>query len=353
MNPLIRKIVLWKQLVICAALVIILVSSSLVIEQARVESRVVMEAVQRATNYLVSHFNSTVGLIYESEDTGTHWLKRTEYPNYHWHYDQTYWLYSDNLFAIYALLPWRPDISAMINETYHRWNPPPSNKFESVIGVPVGPDRMAVDVLLNYTDSYAILYRLHNGTIGDPKFPFADAIIYQALTEHYLGHQNLAVEYVNRAASFWNGTCLVDSGVTQTYLTKGNAPSDIQWCTNFKIALVLYGAAVIGVDLAAHDQMLNQLLRSQKENGGITTLAYGNGTPSGSANAETTAAFLLNFNTKLISRLNGKSFALGVPERVDLPIPIFVAFVLPFSYVSYDRGKMDGHLKFTLTESSC
>ena len=102
----------------------------------------------------------------------------------------------------------------MINETYHRWNPPLSNKFESVIGVPVGPDRMAVDVLLNYTDSYAILYRLHNGTIGDPKFPFADAIIYQALTKHYLGQQSLAVEYVNRAASFWNGTCLVDSGVT-------------------------------------------------------------------------------------------------------------------------------------------
>ena len=302
-----------------------------------ISSNTLQNAVRNATNYLVSHFNPTVGLIYESEDAGTHWLKRTEYPNYHWHYNQTYWLYSDNLFAIYALQPWRPAVSATINATYHRWNPPFSNKFESVIGVPVGPDRMAVDVLMNYTLSYAILYRLHNGTIGDPRFRFADAIIYHALSEHYLGEQEAAVEDVIRAASLWNGTCLVDAGVTQKYLTPGNAPSDIQWCTNFKVALVLYGAAVVGVALVAHDQMLNQLLRSQKQDGGITTLAYGNGMPTGSANAETTAAFLLIFNTKLIARLNGDAITIGTNEIQDISTAIFVAFAISETYMSYGR----------------
>jgi len=252
-----------------AAFITILLVCVLVTPTQTISTNTLQNAIRNATNYLVSHFNPTVGLIYESEDSGTHWLKRTEYPNYHWHYNQTYWLYSDNLFAIYALQPWRPDVSATINATYHHWNPPFSNKFESVIGVPVGPDRMAVDVLMNYTLSYAILYRLHNGTIGDPKFRFADAIIYHALSEHYLGEQEAAVEDVMRAASLWNGTCLVDAGVTQEYLTPGNAPSDIQWCTNFKVALVLYGAAVVGVALAAHDQMLRQLLRSQKRDGAL------------------------------------------------------------------------------------
>lgn len=330
------------------ALVAILVACTFVTPQATVDSKTVMQAVQHATSYLVNHFNATVGLIYESEDPGVHWLKRTEYPDYHWHYNQTYWLYSDNLFAIYALQPWRPDVSALINSTYHRWNPPPSNKFEAVIGVPVGPDRMAVDVLMNYTDNYAILYRLHNGTIGDPRFQFADAIIYHALSEHYLGEQASAIKDVMRAASLWNGTCLVDAGVTQTYLTPGNAPSDIQWCTNFKIALLLYGAAVVGVTLAAHDQMLNQLLRSQKQNGGITTLAFGNGTPSGSANAETTAVFLLIFNTKLIAHLNGGKITIGTPEIKDLSIVVFMAFALSTVHVSYDR-KIDSLPNLLLT----
>ena len=196
---------------------------------------------------------------------------------------------------------------------------------------------MAVDVLINYTSSYAILYRLHNGTAGDPKFPFADAIIYHALSEHYLRQQEAAIKDIMRAAAMWNGTCLVDSGVTQKYLTAGNAPSDIQWCTNFKIALVLYGAAVVGVTLAAHDQMLDQLLRSQRQNGGITTLAHGDGTPAGSANAETTAAFLLIFNSKLIARLNGAEGFMGFFGIGNLSIAIFIACALS-SYVSYDRS---------------
>jgi hypothetical protein len=340
LKSLIRKTTTRMQLVSSAVLVALLLVCAYALPKVTVDNRAVQTAVARATNYLVSHFSPTVGLIYESEDPGIHWLKRTEYPNYHWRYNQTYWLYSDNLFAIYALLPWRPDISAIINETYHRWNPPFSNKFESVIGVPVGPDRMAVDVLMNYSDSYAILYRLHNGTAGDPRYPFADAIVYHALSEHYLGQQEAAIKDVRRAASLWNGTCLVDSGVKQAFLTRGNAPSDIQWCTNFKIALLLYGAAVVGVALAAHDQMLEQLLRSQQSDGGITTLAHGNGTPSGSANAETTAAFLLIFNTKLIARLNGAWGLVGFLEIPNLPILVFVLLALSTVFFSCYREEL-------------
>ena len=44
-----------------------------------------------AVSYLVGHYDSHVGLIYESEDNGTHWLGPWAT------YRNTYWLYSDNL----------------------------------------------------------------------------------------------------------------------------------------------------------------------------------------------------------------------------------------------------------------
>jgi hypothetical protein len=91
---------------------------------------------------------------------------------------------------------------------------------------------------------------------------------------------------------------------------------------NENIALLLYGAAVIGVELSAHDQMMNQLLRSQNQGGGIATLTHGNGIPGGSANAKTTAVFLLNFNTKLIAHLNGGTIPILMPEIEDLSVTI-------------------------------
>ena len=272
--------------------------------------------IQRAVSYLVSHYNPKVGLIYESEDAGkTHWLARTEYPNFHWKYSQVFWLYSDNLFAAYALLPYDPELAHEINATLHRYNPPFSNKFESVIGFPVGPDRSSRDVIVNQSDTFVVLYRIHDGPIGDSKIPFADAIMYRALSEYYLGETELAVKDVDWAASLWNGTCLVDHGVTQRILTASDAPSDIQWCTNMKVALLLYGAQVIGVNLPNFNQLESHLWSMQNKDGGITTLATGHGQPSGSANCETTALTLLVYNQALISRLHEQP----ISKLPDLP----------------------------------
>lgn len=259
--------------------------------------------IQLAVNYLTSHFNSQTGLIYESEDTGTHWLKRVEYPNYHWKYGQTFWLYSDNLFAAYALQPWAPDIAHRINETINRYNPPFSNKFEAIAGRPVGPDRMARDIIVDETDGFVVLIRLHDGMIGDPRYHFADAMIYEALTKFYTSHIQEAQEEVRQVAAMWNGTCMVDYGVTQEELTSGNAPSDIGFCINFKLALLLYGSEVTGANLPNFQELADTLWKMQKEDGGITTLSTGHGEPIGSANTETTSLSLLVYNSALISKL--------------------------------------------------
>ena len=255
-------------------------------------------------SYLVSHFNPQIGLIYESEDKGTHWLKRIEFPSYHWHYNQTYWIYSDNLFAMYALEPWRPDIASVINETFLHYDLPFSNRFEAVIGTPIGNDRMARDLIINQTKNWVILIRIHNGTLANPLHHFADEMIYQALTDYYTGSTYLARMLVLSVYRMWNGTCLVDYGVTQTVLTPQNAPSDIRFCMNMKLALLLYASAVIGVNLPNFAQLEEHLWSMQKGNGGITTLSTGHGLPKGSANAETSALMLLLYNAKFIERLS-------------------------------------------------
>ncbi|MGD0178101.1 MAG: hypothetical protein ABSC50_14890 [Candidatus Bathyarchaeia archaeon] len=298
--------------------------------------------IQQAVNYLTGHFNSNVGLIYESEDAGTHWLKRVEYPNYQWKYDQTYWVYSDNLFAAYALLPWAPQIAHEINETIKRYNPPFSGKFEAVIGQPVGPDRQARDIIVNETENFAVLIRIHDGLVSDPRYHFADAMIYEALTKYYTSRIGEAQEEVRQVAAMWNGTCMVDYGVKQTELTPGNAPSDIGFCINFKLALLLYGSEVTGVTLQNFDYLADTLWKMQNNNGGITTLSTGNGEPIGSANTETTSLTLLVYNTALIARLHTT-----VMDETNLDRGVLLAAaittLLPVVYLS--KRKITGSRK--------
>ena len=293
--------------------------------------------ITRAVQYLSNHYVPSVGLIYESEDSGVHWMKRVEVPSWHWRYNQTYWLYSDGLFSMAALEPWRPDLSTAINRTYEKYSLPFSNKFESIIGFPVGQDRGATDVIMNSSANFVVLYRIHNGTYADPNIPFADSIIYGALSEDYLGEQDLAVKDVNYAASLFNGTCAVDYGVTQTQLTDGNAPSDIQNCMNMKLALILYGAQVVGVNLPNFEQIEQLLWSMQQPNGGITTLADGHGNQKGSANAESTSLTLLNYNVALVTRLRNE--AMQVPEFPSILIPLIALMsILPILALNRKRA---------------
>ena len=262
--------------------------------------------IHRAADYLVSHFNPEVGLIYESEDEGVHWLKRIEYPNYRWSYQRTFWLYSDNLLAAYALQPFAPEISKKLNETINSYDPPPSNHFEAILGYSIGSDRQAQDIIIKQTEDYVILIRIHNGTVGVPLFKYADNMLCEALSKYYRGQEAEAQSLVREVYNMWNGTCLVDSGVQQEFLWPNNAPSDIGFGLNFKLALLLYAAKVTGTDLPDFEKLEEILWSKQQTNGGITTLSTGHGEPVGSANAETTALTLLIYNDALISRIKNQ-----------------------------------------------
>jgi hypothetical protein len=205
---------------------------------------------------------------------------------------------------MYALEPWRPDIADVINRTLRGYDLPPANRFEAVIGDTIGNDRMAEDVMVKSTADSVIMLRIHNGSYANPLNHFVDEMIYQALSNYYAGSFVLARLLALSVYRMWNGTCLVDYGVTQKTLTPQNAPSDIHFCMNMKLALLLYAARVIGVVLPNYDQLEQFLWSMQKVNGGITTLTTGHGIPIGSANAETSALTLLLYNTRLIEKLS-------------------------------------------------
>ncbi len=267
--------------------------------------------IRRAASYLADHFVSSVGLVYESEDRGNHWLGRTEVLGYPYRYNQTFWIFSDNLFSAHALFPWNPDIAQQINSTINRYQEvygiPMSGRFEPVIGIPVdNPTRDVNDYIVTQTSSAAVLIRVHNGSTPVIVYPYADTIIYEALSLHYIGEQAQAEAKVRQVLAMWNGTCVVDYGVHQTTLSDKNAPSDIGWCMNFKVALLLYGAKVVGVEISQFAEIEAFLWKMQKENGGITTLATGHGEPSGSANTETTSLALLVYHEVLVERLRAQ-----------------------------------------------
>jgi hypothetical protein len=229
------------------------------------------------------------------------------------------------LFAAAALEPFAPDISKAIALSIKRFNPLPSGKFESVLGQPVGPDRGAQDVILFQNRESVVLIRIHNGSIGDPCFKYADAMIYDALTKYYLGQREQAQQLVREVHGLWNGTCILDDGFKQRELQQGNAPSDIGYGLNFKLALLLYACRVTETNFTDYSQMEEQLWKMQIENGGIASLSQ-NGKPLGSANCETTALTLLIYNTSLLSRLQQREMA--VPEIHSITI-LAVLMIMP------------------------
>ena len=176
------------------------------------------------------------------------------------------------------------------------------------------PDRQAKDFIVKQTGDHVILVRIHNGTIGNPLFKYADNMICEALAKYSKGQKTEAQSLVREVYNMWNGTCLVDSGVNQQLLWPNNAPTDIGFGLNFKLALFLYGAKVTGTDLSDFCKLEEILWSKQQINGGITTLSTGHGEPVGSANAETTALTLLIYNQALISKMQSIIVSKEVPR---------------------------------------
>jgi hypothetical protein len=245
-----------------------------------------------------------------------------EYPNYNYTYQQTFWAYSDNEEAALTLAPWNKTISESINHTIMNYHLPASRKFEVLEGKQIGFEQSPTDRIINSSSTFAVLIRIHNGAFTGNDWNFADPAIYHALSLYYQGNLNDAHAWLNRAYSFWNGTCVADQGVQPVRLDGHNAPTDGGFCNTFKAALLLFGIQVIGGNYPEVSNIEQYMWSGQQANGGITTL-YRNGKFIGSANTETTSLILLNYNQALVTHLRNN--VATIPEYPSAQILILAA----------------------------
>jgi len=252
-----------------------------------------------AVDYLVKRFNPALDLIYESDDPGDHWL-RSEFNGFKWRYRQTYWLYSDNLFAAYALEPFQLDVASRVRRALCRYQTPPSGLFEVVIGEPIPTIRNAVNYIVDSSSDHVVMARRHDSPIISYGL-YADLICYRSLQLYLQGRVYEACRSLRQAISLWNGQGLDD----WSYRVVDGFHS------NQKLALLLYTSKVLGLRFAAYAEMERHLWSMQQGDGGLAALSSGEGKPMGSSNTETTALTLLIYNDALIQSVRSRAQTLG------------------------------------------
>jgi hypothetical protein len=239
-----------------------------------------------AVSYLTGKYDSHVGLLYESEDNGTHWLGPWAT------YRNTYWLYSDNLEALNVLMKYNPTIAENISKTYERYQFPKNTLlFGTLFGENIPDDIMdAENIAVVNTSETVIIYRRHQEPSSFPYHQWSDTLCYRALDEYQFGDKDKAKTILEEALSHWDGLGFND------HSTKRDG-----FYANYKIGLFLYVADKMNYTIPADTKadMERQMWRQQNpETGGITSLANLTGQPIGSANVETTSLTLLPYTLR-------------------------------------------------------
>jgi len=261
--------------------------------EASAQIKVQIEWVDRirdAVEFLKNMYNSTVGLCAEAPRVA---------PN-------TYWLVSDNLWAYKALENYAPEVSKTIksklielasayNLPKDRQGLPISFKHEAVLGdtVPT-PFNVTVSYTL-YSDDYTLKTDIANGTaVMEDWQEYADLLLYAALSKHWEGKEEEALELFNKAKNMWDGVGLNDSYATE----KG-------YYATYKLALLLYTSKVLGQKLPFEEELIATIFKMQdQETGGIITDYYPNGQPVEYAdvNTETTSITILALGYRYVKR---------------------------------------------------
>ncbi len=259
----------------------------------------------KAFQYLKSHYNPELKLIYESEDKGVHWLSK-EKPNWRWGYNQTYWVYSDNLFAIKAVEPYSKEMADSISQKVAHYTQiyGPSKLFEVVLGEEKIEFLGEMNVDISKTDNYAIILRKHGNK--DRRVDYSrnvDIMCYRILQLALKGNYSKAKKLLKKALSYWDGKGFYDLATK----VSGGPEAVKGFYSNYKIALVLFTARVLSYQEKSLLDMEEKLWGYQNENGGITTLTrISDAKAQGSANTETTSLALMAYNHDHINYLKEK-----------------------------------------------
>ena len=238
--------------------------------------------VRGAADYLLSHYNDALGMIYESELKESHPLG---YPDQY--YDNTYWIYSDNYLASRALRELAPsiaqNISRTIRELKEKHNLPESGLYEVLFGDRISTRlRASNSILVESSRDYYIFADIHNGSEIRDWYDYSDLLCYQALNFYWRGELETAKELWFKAYSMYDGKGLYDK-----------ATRNDGFYANYKLALLVYSAEIIKPDVDLEPLKRRLLDFQDKASGGIVSLSDLEGNPVGSCNAETTSLFIL------------------------------------------------------------
>jgi len=250
------------------------------------------QRLQNAANFIIKRYDPRIGLVSESEDTGSNVPDGT--PCY-----RTFWIYSDNLWASWALKPFNSTIAENISRTKAPYITKygNANLFEVVLGKNItetiyGKRNVSVGFFvydgINYT-MWADRHQLGDGGVFYDAREYADLCFYLALNCYLNRDIKNATQLLKTGEGMWDNHGFLDKA----------AKSDGRY-QNYKLGLYLFTVKALGYNSSIYDLVESVAWSYQKEDGGIASQSYFNGSIYGTANVETTSALMLAYNQELV-----------------------------------------------------
>jgi len=233
---------------------------------------------EKAYNYLVNSYNSTLGLCYE-------------YPG-----SNKYWVTHDNVLASYALQNWNRAIADNITETVKRI----AREYNLTISSAGIPLDTKAEVLLGYAidflsefdnnpelnSSYYGSSLLSERATGIPAnfVGYANLLCYASLNEWRKQNYSGADAYYEQVKAMWDGKGFNDSAFNST----------LGYYATYKLGLFYLLSRTLNKDFDFKKDLIERVWLCQVSSGGFKTdyLSSG-GFPDCQTNTETTSIILL------------------------------------------------------------
>ncbi len=247
---------------------------------------------------MANRYNSHVGLVTESEDTGSNVPDGTPA-------NRTFWIYSDNLLASEVLKPFYPQKAANISTTIAPYISQygESQLFEVLLGRQI-PNPIHAGMNINAANltidgkHYSIWLDRHHAVDGGVFYDanrYADLDFYLSLDNYLAGNLTVSEWWFRQGESMWDGHGFYDKAAQLSAKDSGS-----QRYQNYKLALYLFTAKATGFVSPIYNLVEPVAWSYQKQNGGMAAQSYSNGSVYGTANVETTSAFLLGYDQGLL-----------------------------------------------------
>ncbi len=138
-------------------------------------------------------------------------------------------------------------------------------------------------------------HHAENGGVVYDANRYADLDFYLSLDSYLAGNLTVSELWFRQGESMWDGHGFYDKAAQQSATDSGG-----QRYQNYKLGLYLFTAKATGFVSPIYNLVEPMVWSYQKQNGGIATQSYLNGSVYGTANVETTSALLLAYDQGLL-----------------------------------------------------